>query len=107
MKKITHTTIKKQYGPYHVTPLDQSIRKDLKNERFRKGFFEELNRLQLAHEIKRLRQRKRMTQKQVAEKASMPQSVIARMESGTHRYSLSTLSQIAQVFGKTIGFKEA
>ena len=39
---------------------------------------------------------------EVAIKADMPQSVIARIESGTHSFSISTLHKIAGVFDKHI-----
>lgn len=95
--------MKKQTKKYSFTPLDEIIREKLKNERFRKSFSEEMGRLQLAHEIKTLRQRRKMTQKEVAMKADMPQSVIARIESGSHSFSIVTLHKIARVFDKQIG----
>lgn len=91
---------------YTFTPLDAVIEKKLKNKQFRKSFSEETSRLQLAHEIKALRQKRKMTQGQVAAKASMPQSVIARIESGTHSFSITTLYKIAMVFDKQIGLVE-
>lgn len=91
---------------YTFTPLDTIIEKKLKNKQFRKSFSEETSRLQLAHEIKTLRQKKKMTQGQVAVKANMPQSVVARIESGTHSFSIATLYKIAMVFDKQIGLVE-
>ena len=85
------------------TPLDTIIRKKLINAQFRKSFSEEMGRLQLAHDIKTLRQKRKMTQGQVAARADMPQSVIARIESGTHSFSIATLHKIARVFDKQIG----
>ena len=98
--------MKKQTKKYNFTPLDKIIVKKLKSERFRKSFSQEMARLQLAHEIKTLRQKRKMTQKEVAEKADMPQSVIARIESGSHGLSIVTLNKIAQVFHKKIGLVE-
>lgn len=85
-------------GEYQFFSLDEALKKDLKNKRFKKLYYEELNRLQLVHEVKTLRKAKRMTQAQVAKKADMPQSVIARIESGTHSFSIATLQKVAQVF---------
>jgi len=87
--------------------LSKLIEKKSKKERFKASFSEEISRLNLAHEIKALRQQKKLTQKQVAEKADMPQSVIARIESGTHSVSLTTLSKIASVFNKEVGLVES
>lgn len=99
MKKITSTK-------YNFTPLDKIIRRRIKNEEFRKSFSEEISRLQLAHEIKALRQKEKMTQEEVALKADMPQSVVARIESGTHSFSIATLHKIARVFDKQVGLVE-
>lgn len=44
-----------------------------------------------------------MTQTEVAVKVNMPQSVIARIESGNHNLSVATLNKIAMVFNKQIG----
>lgn len=76
--------------------------KDLKSEKFQKAYNEEIARLKLARQIKRMRIRIKMTQKEVANIAKMPQSVVARIESGTHAYSLGTLYRIATVFKKEI-----
>ena len=85
-------------GKYQFFSLDEALKKDLKNKKFKRLFDEEMNRLQLGHEVKNLRKAKRMTQAQVAKKAHMPQSVIARIESGTHSFSIATLQKVAQVF---------
>ncbi|MBI2623626.1 MAG: helix-turn-helix transcriptional regulator [Candidatus Liptonbacteria bacterium] len=86
--------------------LSAIIARRSKSERFRSAFSEEDARLKLASELKVLRREKRMTQEEVAAKAEMPQSVIARIESGTHNFSLTTLHRIAEVFDKEIGFVE-
>src|SRR3989344_6045895 len=99
MKKITRKVNKQ----YQFISLDNIIAKRSKRGKFRRTFSEEMSRLQLAHEIKAMRQKKRMTQEEVAIKADMPQSVIARIESGTHSFSISTLHKIARVFDKQIG----
>ena len=91
---------------YSFMSLDKIVRAKLKNGQFRKSFSEEIGRLQLAHEIKVLRQKRKMTQEDVATKADMPQSVIARIESGTHSFSIATLHKIARVFGRSVGLVE-
>ena len=95
--------MKKNATKYNFTPLNKIIRKRLKNKQFRRSFSEEISRLQLAHEIKMLRQKRKMTQREVAAKADMPQSVIARMESGTHSFSIATLHKVAKVFDRQVG----
>ena len=82
--------------------FDDILKEDLKSETFREVYNEELARLNLVGEIKKLRLAKKYTQKDLAQKAQMPQSVIARIESGEHSFSLGTLSRIAKVFKKEV-----
>lgn len=88
---------------YKFIDLNDVLKRELKNPVFKKTFDEETSRLRLAHEIKMLRQKKNMTQTEVAERADMPQSVIARIESGKHSFSIATLQRIAQVLGRQVG----
>lgn len=69
---------------------------------FQSTYNEELARLRLANQIKNIRLKRKLTQKDVAERAAMPQSVIARIESGAHSFSIGTLSRIAKVFNKEL-----
>ena len=55
-------------------PFSRVLHKNLKKGKFREEFDEELSRLKLAHKIRLLRQKRKLTQKQVALKAQMPQS---------------------------------
>ncbi len=73
-----------------------------KSEEYRQAYDEEMARLKLVGQIRKLRAARRFTQKVLAEKAQMPQSVIARLESGEHSVSLGTLARIARVFNKEI-----
>ena len=82
--------------------LEETFKKDMKSKVFRDAYYEELARLNLVGEIKKLRLGSKLTQKSLAQKAKMPQSVIARIESGEHSFSLGTLSRIAKVFNKEI-----
>jgi DNA-binding XRE family transcriptional regulator len=82
--------------------FEEVLRRASKSRCFQKAYDEELARLKLAHQIRTMRLYQKLTQKETAQKAKMPQSVIARIESGTHGYSLGTLSRIASVFDKEI-----
>ncbi|HEY4493719.1 MAG TPA: helix-turn-helix transcriptional regulator [Candidatus Paceibacterota bacterium] len=85
-----------------VFSFDEVFKKDFKSKAFRKEYNEEISRLKLAHQVRQMRIAKHLTQKVVAQRARMPQSVVARIESGTHSFSLGTLNRIAQVFEKEI-----
>lgn len=82
--------------------IDQTFKKVSGSRKFQETYSEEMARLGLARQIKEMRLKKKLTQKAVALKVSMPQSVIARIESGNHRYSLGTLYRIAHAFNKEI-----
>jgi ribosome-binding protein aMBF1 (putative translation factor) len=92
----------KVIGGLKFVPLEDVLAKKLKSKRFKKAYDEEMSRLQLAYDVRSLRQKKGMTQKQVAKEAKMPQSVVARIESGAHGLSLGTLYKIAGVFDREI-----
>lgn len=81
---------------------EEVFAKSFKSKAFRDAYNEEIVRLRLSHQIKKIRLEKNLTQKEVAGKAQMPQSVIARIESGTHSFSLGTLNRIAKVFNKEV-----
>lgn len=82
--------------------FEQVFKKTSGKKDFRKSYNEELLRLNIAKQIRNLRNEQKLTQKVVAQKAGMPQSVIARIETGDNGISLDTLGKIASVFGKNI-----
>lgn len=91
MKKITTTKT-----------LKQVLKKELKSLKFKEAYDEEIFRLNIASEIKILRIQKKLTQETFAKKAQMPQSVVARIESGKHSISLGTLNRVAHALGKRV-----
>lgn len=72
------------------------------SEEYKRAYYEETARLNLVRQIRELRLKKRLTQKAVAKRAKMPQSVIARLESGEHSFTLDTLQRLAFVYGKEV-----
>ena len=64
-------------------------------------FQRELTRLQLAHQIVKLREEHKLSQAQLARRIGTHQSAIARMEQSTYRgYTVATLAKIAAAAGK-------
>ena len=104
MKKTNKNTgsrnKKKEQLVWHT--FEQVFGKYRKNKEFQRGYNEEMIRIRLANQIKKIRNTKKLTQKAVAQRARMPQSVIARMESGEHSVSLDTLNKIATALGKEV-----
>ena len=83
-------------------PFDDFLKKQLKSKAFRKAYDEEHARLRISKQIRDMRIEKGLTQADIAKKTAMTQSVIARIESGQHAFTLGTLDRIAHVFGKNI-----
>lgn len=81
---------------------DEVFKDRMKSKKFERAYQEEIARLNLVRQIRELRLAKKLTQKAVAKKANMPQSVVARLESGEHAFSLDTLQRIAYVFDKEV-----
>ena len=102
MKNKEYKNIKK-VGDYVFYSHEEVFGK-LKDQskEYRKAYTEEGVRLNLVRQIRNLRLKKNLTQKMVAKRANMPQSVIARLESGEHSFSLDTLQRIASVYGKEV-----
>ena len=93
--KINNRTIK-------TYSFEESFGKYFKSKSFVKNYNEEMARLKLAYQIKQMRIENKLTQKALAIEAKMPQSVIARIESGKHSFSLGTLYRIAKAFNKEV-----
>lgn len=77
--------------------FQERLRKDLNNPEFRRRFEEERRALALALKISRLREKRGLTQKQLARLMGTSQQAISRIESGEYEgFSLKTLEKIAQ-----------
>ena len=85
---------------------EEHVKELLKNKDVRKEYEKLLPEYELAKSILEQRQRKKMTQEQVAKKAGMPQSTISRIEGLTHGLpKLSTLKKIADALDAKVVIK--
>ena len=85
---------------------EDHLKELLKNKNVRKEHEKLLPEYELAKSIIEQRQRKKMTQEQVAKKAGMPQSTISRIEGLTHGLpKLSTLKKIAEALDARVVIK--
>ncbi len=85
---------------------EEHVKELLKNKNVRKEYEKLLPEYELAKSIIDQRQRKKMTQEQVAKKAGMPQSTISRIEGLTHGLpKLSTLKKIADALDAKVVIK--
>jgi DNA-binding XRE family transcriptional regulator len=95
MKTITIAGLK-------FVPFEETLKKQMKIKGFKEGYEKEVARLNIIYQIKQARLAKKMTQEKLAKKADMPQSVIARLESGRQGLSFTTISKIATALDKKI-----
>ncbi|MBI5400669.1 MAG: helix-turn-helix transcriptional regulator [Candidatus Yonathbacteria bacterium] len=87
---------------YRFKTFNEVFSKVSKEAHFKQAYNEEITRLRLAQEVRLLRTKKHLTQEVVAQKAGMPQSVVARIERGERSVSVNTLGRIAYALGKEV-----
>jgi transcriptional regulator with XRE-family HTH domain len=59
---------------------------------------------ELVSRLRLARERARLTQKKVAERIGVTQSLISKMESGQYRIDVIQLAKLAKLYKKDIGF---
>jgi transcriptional regulator with XRE-family HTH domain len=79
-----------------MSDLKKHLQEKMKNPAFARAWEETELEYQISRAVIKLRLDMGLTQKQLAQKAEVPQSVIARLESGRHLPSLRSLKQIAK-----------
>ena len=83
-------------GVIDMSKIDEYIAKKSKEStKFAKDFKEENQKLQVAVEVRNLRDKLRMSQREFAKLVGKPQSTIARIESGQMNVSINVLNEIA------------
>ena len=70
--------------------------------KFRKAYDDELGRLRLAYQITELREKRGLTQAQLAEKVGVSRQAIIAIENGKYEPGLSLAMRIARVFRKRV-----
>ena len=81
---------------------DQVFKKASSTKDFKQAYQAERTRIEIARSLREARAKKKITQADLAKRAAMPQSAIARLESGNHGVSFETLSRVAHALGKEI-----
>ncbi len=81
---------------------EEVMAKANKNKKLMSYYNAEIQRLDVASEMKKLRKNKRLTQSDVAKKIDMPQSMIARLENGSRGMNFDSIGRVASVYGKRL-----
>ena len=80
--------------------LEEVLKKDLKDPKFRRRFEREKRGLFLAYRILKLREKLGLSQKEVARRMRTSQQAVARLESGSYEgFTLKTLENVAEALG--------
>ena len=86
-----------------VRTFQSRLREDLKDPEFKVHYLEERQALKLAMKIAELREKKGLSQKQLAELMGTSQQAISRIESGRYEgFTLKTLERIAEATGMRV-----
>ncbi|WP_338231145.1 helix-turn-helix domain-containing protein [Companilactobacillus muriivasis] len=84
--------------------INDLLKKELQNPEFKKGYETESSKLASAVAIYKARENMGWTQRELAEKADVPQSTVARTELGNN-VSIETLNKLAFAMGKNLEIK--
>lgn len=79
--------------------FDEFLKQELKNPEFKAGFENQNSKLASAVALMEARESAGLTQQELAAKACVPQSTIARIERGSNT-SIDTMSKIAFALGR-------
>ena len=82
------------------------LKKELKDSEFREVFDEEKIYASLAIQISKIRQKEKLTQKELAKRLNTTQQTISRLENIHNKsYSLQTLIKLARILNKSVSIK--
>ena len=83
-----------------IRTFQDRLKEDLKDQKFQKHYEEERAALVLAMKISQLREKKGLTQKDLAKLMGTSQQAVSRIESGEYEgFTLTTLEKIARATG--------
>lgn len=86
-----------------VRTFRSRLREDLKDPEFKAHYQEERQALKLAMKIARLREKKGLSQQQMAKLMGTSQQAVSRIESGEYEgFTLRTLEKIAEATGTRV-----
>ncbi|MFH1823838.1 MAG: helix-turn-helix transcriptional regulator [Candidatus Firestonebacteria bacterium] len=89
----------------NFTSLDDVLKEKLKNSKVKEAYDYEDFFSQIAIEIVRLREKNKMSQKDIAELMHTTQQTISRIERAEENITLKTLNKFAKIFHKKVQLK--
>lgn len=89
-------------GKAYAIDGSKIFEEEMKDPEFRRHYEIEKKKLEMAMKIAELRKSKKLSQKQLAEKIGIKQSVIGRIEAGNQNLTIETLHKIAVALNKNL-----
>jgi DNA-binding XRE family transcriptional regulator len=80
----------------------KDLKKRMKNRKFKVAFYNARLVREVSGKVEYMRLKKRLTQKQLADKSHIPQQEISKIEKGERNITLETLEKIASGLGKKV-----
>lgn len=98
--------MKKTKTPPPLIPLEewskQFTKEELKEAEKRLNYHQTVKSYKIVQNLKRIREELGLTQQQVADKAKINRSIVAKVESGQRNATLNTLMKLAEAMGKEL-----
>lgn len=88
-----------------VNSFQSDLNSNLKNPKFKKEFYDNLLKYQIANEIINFRKKRGVTQGELAKKINTTQAVVSRIENGQVCASTSILQRICSKYGVEAKFE--
>lgn len=85
--------------------FDEHLKEELKNPVFKAAYEKEGQKLKISYQVAVLRQKAKMSQRDMAKKMGVSQAAIGRIEMGEQNLTLETMMKIAKVFKKKLVVK--
>lgn len=82
--------------------LRAGLQRDLKDPKFREAFEAYYLEAVIAEKMHELREKKHLTQKQLADKVGMAQNAVSRIEKGENSMTLRTVQRVAAALGYVV-----
>jgi DNA-binding XRE family transcriptional regulator len=82
--------------------FEKDLKKRMKNRKFKAAYYNARLVREVSGQVEFMRRKKRLTQKQLADKAHIPQQEISKIEKGERNITLETLEKIASGLGKKV-----
>jgi DNA-binding XRE family transcriptional regulator len=102
-RKMTNATSRAQAAMKRgAVTLKQRLEQDMKDPAFARAYRAVELEAQVSEQLRALREKKGMTQQQLADKVAMKREAVARIEKGKQNLTIGTIEHLASVMGHDV-----